>query len=137
MNDPVLKPDCYLGLGHGSGATLSDLREIVRQGLAAASLRPGDIAALASLDAKAGDGLLAELGLHLSLPILYFSAARLEAETPRLKNPSAAVFRQLGCHGVAEAAALAAAGPAAELILPKIAGNRVTCAIARRVAAGG
>jgi cobalt-precorrin 5A hydrolase len=137
MIDPVLAPDCYLGLGHGSGATLSDLRLLAERSLAAAGRRPGDIAALASLDARAADGLVTALGRQWALPVLYFSAARLEAETPRLKNPSAAVFRQLGCHGVAEAAALAAAGPAAELILPKIAGNRVTCAIARRVAAGG
>jgi len=37
-------------------------------------------------------------------------AATLEAQSSRLKNPSKVVFAHTGCHGVAEGAALAAAG---------------------------
>ena len=37
-----------------------------------------------------------------------FSTARLLEETPRLANPSEIVFRETGCWGVAEGAALAA-----------------------------
>ena len=36
----------------------------------------------------------------------FFDSATLERETPRLANPSEVVFREVGSHGVAEAAAL-------------------------------
>ncbi|MFB2606402.1 cobalamin biosynthesis protein, partial [Rhizobium phaseoli] len=62
---------------------------------------------------------------------VFFNAARLEQETPRLKNPSAIVFARVGCHGVAESAALAAIGADAELVLGKIKSAHATAAIAR------
>ena len=64
------------------------------------------------------------------MPARFFTAAALEAETPRLKNPSEAVFREVGCHGVAEGAALAAAGADGTLVVAKRKSARVTCAIA-------
>ena len=70
------------------------------------------------------------LGAHLGRPVRFFNAARLEEETPRLCTPSAVVFREVGCHGVSEGAALAAAGPDAALIVPKRKSKRTTCAIA-------
>lgn len=105
--------------------------ELAREGLRLVGILPADLVAIASIERKAEAGLVAAMSEALGVPVRFFDAATLEAETPRLKNPSDAVFRQMGCHGVAEAAALAAAGPAAELILPKIAGKGVTCAIAR------
>ncbi len=65
------------------------------------------------------------------MPARFFDPARLEAETPRLANPSDRVFREVGCHGVAEGAALAAAGPEGELIVAKTKSARATCAVAR------
>ena len=44
------------------------------------------------------------------MPARFFDAATLERETPRLRNPSDVVFAEVGCHGVAEGAAMAAAG---------------------------
>ncbi len=55
----------------------------------------------------------------------------LNRETPRLKNPSEIVAKEVGVPGVAEAAALAAAGPSSELIVEKTRSIRATCAIAR------
>ena len=81
---------------------------------------------------KAADDIVAALARQFGWAVQYFSAATLEAETPRLLNPSDSVFRAVGCHGVAEAAALAAAGPDARLIVPKTATEGITCAIARR-----
>jgi cobalt-precorrin 5A hydrolase/precorrin-3B C17-methyltransferase len=65
------------------------------------------------------------------VPARFFDSTRLAEETPRLKNPSETVFRETGCWGVAEGAALAAAGPAAALIVPKEKSRGATCAIAR------
>ena len=119
-----------LGIGHDSRATFADLLALVEQCLRAARLTPGDIGAIASIDTRAEMALTTALAAHFSVPVQYFPAARLEAETPRLANPSVDLFQRIGCHGVAEAAALAAAGSAARLIVPKTTGPGVTCAIA-------
>lgn len=60
----------------------------------------------------------------------FFGADRLEAEAPRLQNPSDIVFAEVGCHGVAEGAALAAAGQSGALRVPKQKSERATAAIA-------
>jgi cobalt-precorrin 5A hydrolase/precorrin-3B C17-methyltransferase len=121
----------FLGVGHETAATPTDIAALVSDCLARVNIRAADLVCIASIEQKAAAGLLAALADKLGVSVRYFSAATLEAETPRLLNPSEAVFRQMGCHGVAEAAALAAAGANATLILPKTAGSGVTCAIAR------
>ena len=55
-------------------------------------------------------------------------------ETPRLKNPSEIVAKEVGVPGVAEAAALAGAGSSADLIVEKTRSTRATCAIAKAAA---
>ena len=119
-----------IGIGHDRGASLSDLEALVAECLTAAGLAAADIAVIASIESRAETGLADALAAGFGVAARYFPAARLEAETPRLANPSAALFQRIGCHGVAEAAALAAAGPDARLILPKRKGRGVTCAIA-------
>jgi cobalt-precorrin 5A hydrolase/precorrin-3B C17-methyltransferase len=52
-------------------------------------------------------------------------------------TPSDVVARAVGTHSVAEAAALAAAGPGAELVVDKVVGSRVTVAVARRAGPAG
>ncbi len=121
----------FLGVGHESAATFADMTQAVAAALAEVHVMAADIALVASIAQKAEAGLVAALAAQLGVKARYFSAAELEAETPRLKNPSDAVFARMGCHGVAEAAALAAAGPVAELILPKTSHKGITCAIAR------
>jgi cobalt-precorrin 5A hydrolase len=64
------------------------------------------------------------------VPVRFFDAAALEAESARLQNPSDIVFAHTGCHGVAEGAALAGAGPEAILLVPKIRSAHATAAIA-------
>ena len=49
-----------------------------------------------------------------------------------LATPSDTVFAEIGCHGVAEAAALAAAGPDARLIVEKQKTKFATAALAAR-----
>ena len=56
----------------------------------------------------------------LNVPARFFDAATLEGEAPRLATPSDLVFREVGCHGVSEGAALAAVGAHGTLIAPKM-----------------
>ena len=111
----------YMGIGHETGADIAAALALVQRCCGQAGLDAHEIAAIASLDRKAADAIVAGLARQFGWAVQYFNAAVLEAETPRLLNPSDSVFRAVGCHGVAEAAALAAAGPRAELVVPKTA----------------
>ena len=71
------------------------------------------------------------LAAHLGVPFRVFDAATLEAEAHRLANPSDVVFAEVGCHGVSEGAALAAAGPDSVLVVEKQKTANATAAIAR------
>ncbi len=120
-----------LGVGCERDADPAELATLVRETLAQANLSPGAIACVTSLDLKADEAAVLDLADSLNCPPRFFDAATLEAETPRLKNPSDVVFAEVGCHGVAEASALAAAGPDATLIVAKHKSARATCAVAQ------
>jgi cobalt-precorrin 5A hydrolase/precorrin-3B C17-methyltransferase len=67
------------------------------------------------------------------VPARFFPASRLLAETRRLSERSEAAFRATGCWGVAEGAALAAAGAGGVLVVTKRKSRRATVAVARAV----
>ncbi|MEO9902735.1 precorrin-3B C(17)-methyltransferase [Nisaea sp.] len=119
-----------LGVGCERDAEPEELIRLVVETLAENNLAPEAIASVYSIDVKMDEAAVHALGAHLGRPVRFFDAARLEEETPRLATPSDVVFREVGCHGVSEGAALAAAGPDAALIVPKRKSKRATCAIA-------
>ena len=115
-----------LGLGCERGTPPAELVALAVSVVA----RPGDVAFVATLDARAGEPAMHAVAKHFSAPLVTFPADRLEAETPRLANPSAIVFAHAGCHGVAEAAALAQAGAGGRLIVGKTKSAHATAAVA-------
>lgn len=119
-----------VGVGCERGAEAAEIEALIRNTLAEAGLALEAVAALVSVDLKADEAGLQAAALALGLPLRVFDPATLEAETPRLANPSELVFREIGCHGVAEAAALAAAGEGGRLIVAKHKSRRATCAVA-------
>lgn len=124
-------PECLaLGVGCERDAEPEELIRLVEETLAENNLAPEAIAGIYSIDVKMDEAAVHALGAHLGRPVRFFDAARLEEETPRLATPSDVVFREVGCHGVSEGAALAAAGPDAALIVPKRKSKHATCAIA-------
>ncbi len=130
--DLVLHPPVLaIGVGCERDADPSELHELVTETLAKHGLAPGAVACVASIDVKMDEAAVNDLGDVLGVPVRFFDAATLEAETPRLANPSDIVFQEVGCHGVAEGAALAAGGPDATLIVEKSKSKHATCAIAR------
>ena len=120
-----------IGIGAERGADPSDALELVRELLDETGLAHQSVALLASLDLKEDEPAVHFVSETYLWPARYFDAECLEAETPRLTSPSDTVYKAVGCHGVAEAAALAATGPEGELIVAKRIGRRVTCALAR------
>ncbi len=123
-----------LGVGCERGAADDEVVTLARQTLAEAGLAAGAVACVTSIDLKADEPAVHAVANALGVPARFFNADRLEQETPRLATPSEAVFREVGCHGVAEAAALAAVGADGELTVAKHKSARATCAIARAIA---
>lgn len=120
----------FIGIGLASGAGGQDLLECVKHLLTTHALAHDTVIAVASIDLRRDDTALAALAARYRSSLLFFDAQTLERETPRLVTPSVRVFEAVGCHGVAEAAALAAAGADGRLIVPKSVSNRITVAIA-------
>ena len=120
-----------LGLGCERLADTGDVSRLATNALAEANVAPEAIAGVVSIDLKTAEPALHALARELDVAARFFDAARLEHETPRLANPSDIVFRETGCHGVAEGAALAAVGNDGRLILPKLVGRRATVALAK------
>ncbi len=140
-------PTLALGVGCERGTDPDELIALAEKALADAGLAPASVACVVSLDLKADEPAVHVLADRLGVPARFFPAARLEADTPRLATPSDVVFREVGCHGVAEGAVLAAVaptgapsldgargardGPQGALIVPKQTSARATCAVAR------
>jgi len=120
----------WLGVGLSAGAEAGEVIALVEAVIARSGLDPALFQQIASIETRRNHPALLALSTRFQVPVALFEAAVLEAETARLKNPSEALFVRIHCHGVAEAAALAAGGPQAELIVEKTAGRHMTVAIA-------
>ena len=120
-----------VGVGCERHCAPEELITLVTEQLNEAGFAPLAVACVCSIDVKADEAAVHAVAKHFGVPARFFDAATLEAETPRLQNPSVIVFAEVGCHGVAEGAALAAAGPTGELLVPKVKTKRATCAISR------
>ena len=127
-------PTLAVGVGCERGCAATALADLVTRTLDQAGLARAAVAVVASHIRKADEPAVQALAQALDRPARFFDAATLEAETPRLATPSAVVFAAVGSHGVAEAAALAAVGPAGALIVTKTKSARATCAVARGLA---
>ncbi|MEM8752481.1 MAG: precorrin-3B C(17)-methyltransferase, partial [Pseudomonadota bacterium] len=90
----------------------------------------GDVARVASIDLKSDEAAIHALAARAGVAPEFYRAETLEAARDRLANPSDVVFAEVGCHGVAEGAALTAAGEAASLLVEKRKSANATCAVA-------
>jgi cobalt-precorrin 5A hydrolase/precorrin-3B C17-methyltransferase len=120
-----------LGIGCERLTAPDEVSALAHRCLAEANLAAQSVACVASIALKAAEPAILALAQELGVPARFFSAAELERETPRLKNPSGVVFAETGCHGVCEGAALAGAGTDGVLALAKTRSARATCAIGR------
>lgn len=126
----VIHPqNLVLGVGCERGCPADDLIGLVEQTLQAHQLSKHSVAAIASIDVKADEAAVHALAKHLSCEARFFRAETLEAERDRLQNPSEIVFKEVGCHGVSEGAALASVGGDGTLLVPKVKTAKSTLAI--------
>jgi cobalt-precorrin 5A hydrolase len=123
----------------GIGCDRDTPAELVERGvaalLAAHGLSAKSVRSVASIDKKSDEVALIALGRRHDWPLVFYTAAELD-DVPGIERPSATVKRHVGARGVAEPAALKAAG-AARLLVPKQiytepgAGRSMTFAVAR------
>jgi len=119
-------PSLVVGVGASTGAPTDEIAALVESALAGAGLARASVAEVATIDRRAGDPALTALGI----PVRAFTAATLSAVP--VPSPSPVVAAAVGTPSVAEAAALLAAGPGAELVVHKRASAHGTVAVARR-----
>lgn len=119
-------PSLVLGLGSSTGPPAREVADTVALALARANLSASSVGSVATIDRRAGEPALADLGY----PVVGFDPACLA--TVEVPNPSAAVAQAVGTASVAEAAALLGAGPGSQLVVAKVKSPHVTVAVARR-----
>ncbi|KYF72095.1 cobalt-precorrin 5A hydrolase [Sorangium cellulosum] len=124
-----------LGVGCDRGAPLDMVERGVDRLLAEHGLSAACVKALATIDKKADEEALLALSARRGWPLVTFTPEELDA-TEGIENPSETVKKHVGARGVAEPAALRAAG-AKKLLMPKRAyteegvGRSMTLAVAR------
>nr|WP_214650051.1 precorrin-3B C(17)-methyltransferase [Palleronia pontilimi] len=127
----VFRPQvAVLGLGASRDCPVDEMAELVTRVLDEAQIAPGAVACVTSVDLKADEPAILAVAMRLGRELRLFTAAELEAETPRSATPSDVVFAEIGTHGVSENAALAGAGPDARLLVAKRKTAHATAALA-------
>lgn len=100
-----------LGLGCDRGTPAATVQQALDEALAQLGASLADIAAVASIDLKADEAGFAELARRHGWSIQFYPAAELARVA--VPNPSETVRKYTGTPSVSEAAALLAAGQAA------------------------
>ncbi|HEY8543578.1 MAG TPA: cobalamin biosynthesis protein, partial [Acidimicrobiales bacterium] len=123
-------PSLVVGVGSSSGADPEGIARLVDDALAGAGLSPDAVGLVASVDLKRHERGIVALADRLGVEYRTFPAPVLAGQP--VPTPSAVVAEAVGTPSVAEAAALLAAGPGAELVVPKQRSTEATVAVARR-----
>ena len=129
-------PTLAAGIGCRRGVSETHLRRLLSDTLRQNGLAMGSLAKLATADLKADEDGIIALAQSLGIPLAVYPAAELDAagraaaETDAAGATPSAARELLGIFGVAEPAALLAAG-ARRLLTPRTRSDRATVAIAR------
>jgi cobalt-precorrin 5A hydrolase len=118
------------GIGCRKGASAAEIDAAIEAALERAGRPLAKIDLLATAMTKRKEDGIAAAAAARELPLIFVAQPELEIASARGATWSARVLALGGVPSVAEAAALAAAGPKARLVLPRIVHGPVTCALA-------
>jgi cobalt-precorrin 5A hydrolase len=118
------------GIGCRRGASASDIEAAIRAALAGANVSADALDAVATIASKASEAGIRAAAENLGVAFVAVPESEIEAVSDRTQTRSARVLALVGVPAVAEAAALAAAGPAARLLIPRLVIGAATCALA-------
>jgi len=117
------------GIGCRRGSSEADVEKALVAALS--QLRPPfTLARIAIPVAKSGEAGIAAAAAARGVELMLISQSDLEAAAPRTVTKSAHALAAMNVPSVAEAAALAGAGSTARLLVPRVATDKVTCALA-------
>jgi cobalt-precorrin 5A hydrolase len=122
-----------VGMGARARVREEDLDFALDRVLRDAGVGSAAVGALATVDRRAAEDGVRAVAARRGWALIAFTAGQLAAQP--VPHPSAATAARVGTASVAEAAALLAAGPQAELIVPKRVYPCVTVAVSRGVLA--
>ena len=118
------------GIGCRRGAPAADVEAAVRAALARANVSEAALDAMATTAAKGNEAGIEAAAAKFGVAVVLVPEAELKAANERTETRSERVLTLTGVHSVAEAAALAAAGPNARLVSPRIVVGSAACALA-------
>jgi cobalt-precorrin 5A hydrolase len=118
------------GIGCRKGTSTAEIEAVIAAALKQAGFAQDKLGAIATPADKGEESGIAVVALLYGLPLLFIPAPDLEAAASRCESRSDRVLALKGVPSVAEAAALAAGGSEAKLLLPRIAVGPATCALA-------
>lgn len=122
--------DVVAGIGFRHAASAHEIAELVARALDAAGFDAARLHALATAEDRALDLAFRAAAERFGVPALGLAPGALRAVDARVPTRSSRIEAARGVGSLAEAAALAAAGEEAVLVLPRIAGPVATCALA-------
>jgi len=118
------------GVGCRRGTSAPDIEAAIRAALAQAGIAAAALDAIATMAAKHGEAGITAAAENFGVNVVLVSDADLKAAGERATTKSERVLALTGVPSVAEAAALAAAGPSARLITERLVLGAATCALA-------
>ena len=123
------------GVGCRKGVRAADIEAAIVAAFGRAGVATSQLLLIATSAAKGGEPGIAAAASAIGVPLVLIPPGDLAAAGARTTTRSERVIAVAGVPSVAEAAALAAGGPDAQLIVPRIAVGPATCALARTEAA--
>jgi cobalt-precorrin 5A hydrolase len=124
----IMSARIAIGVGCRRGSLADAIEAVVRLALDRAP--EAERLGLFTIRDKAGEAGLTKAADRLGLDLIFLTRDALREQAAFVRTQSAQSQSRFGVPSVAEAAALAGAGNPSVLIVPRIARNGVTCAVA-------
>lgn len=118
------------GIGCRRGTSAAAIETVIAAALARAGLARGTLDVIAAPAIKEDEPGIVAAASALGVRLVLVAQLDLETAGSRAETHSQRVMTLMGVPCVAEAAALAVGGPAARLVMPRIAIGPATCALA-------
>jgi cobalt-precorrin 5A hydrolase len=119
------------GVGCRKGVQPGDVKAVILAALEQAGIAVSGLGKIATIHIKSGEKGIEAAASAMRVPLVLLTEADLAPVMMRVATRSARVEALVGVPSVAEAAALAAGGPSARLIAPRIVVGPATCALAQ------
>ena len=118
------------GIGCRRGAAAADIEAAIRAALSRAQINTDALHTIATIETKSAETGIRAVAEKLGAALIIVPERELAAAGDRVDTHSERVSALTGVGSVAEAAALAAAGPVSKLIVPRLVVGAATCALA-------